>query len=270
MHYEDRLVAFLDILDFRGMINNTVDKEEADVIDRISAIESAYDTIHRNWDSDDPHTSKKVTIFSDSIVVSVRADEPSELFWTILEIKHLIMGLINHGILVRGALVRGKLLHDEKRVFGPALVEAYLLESKAALYPRIILDRDLTNLAKTARAPHHSPADEKGYVSNLLEQDSDGMLYVDYFTKAAGELDDPQYDFLAYIERLADIIRKGLQGSTHRSRADVRVKYFWMRERYNKMVDDVRRPLSEKYGEQREPTELDAIYLGLRKIGRAT
>ena len=270
MKYEDRLVAFLDILDFKGMINGTVDKDDADVPDRIAAIEAAYEAIHRNWDSDKPHTSKRVTIFSDSIVISVRSDEPSELFWTILEIKHLIMALISHGILVRGALVRGKLLHDEKRVFGPALVEAYLLESKAALYPRIILDRELTNLAKTARSTHHSPADEQRYVRSLLEHDSDGMLYVDYFSKAAGELDDPAYDFPVYIERLAHIIRKGLQGSTHRSRADIRVKYFWMRERYNKMVDEVQRPLSDKYGQDDEPTELDSVYLSLKKIGRTT
>jgi hypothetical protein len=134
MDYEDRLVAFLDILDFRGMVNSTIDKDGNDVPNEIAALEAAYDTIHRNWDSD-PNSSKQVTIFSDSIVISVRADEPSELFWTILEIKHLIMALVGQGILVRGALVRGRLLHNEKRVFGPALVEAYLLESKAALYP---------------------------------------------------------------------------------------------------------------------------------------
>lgn len=269
-NYEDRLVAFLDILDFRGIVNATVDKTGDDVVSEIAALEAAYDTIHSNWDSGDPHSSKKVTIFSDSTVVSVRADEPSELFWTILEIKHLIMGLVQKGILVRGALVRGKLLHDERRVFGPALVEAYLLESKAALYPRVILDRDLTNMAKTARSPHHSKAEEKRFVDSLLEQDSDGMLYVDYFSKAAGELDDPQYDFPFYIQCLADIIRRGLQGSTHPSRADVRIKYFWMRERYNRMVDEVQKPLTQKYAEGEEPDDLDAVYMGLKKIGRTS
>jgi hypothetical protein len=269
MDYEDRLVAFLDILDFRGMVNSTIDKDGNDVPNEIAALEAAYDTIHRNWDSD-PNSSKQVTIFSDSIVISVRADEPSELFWTILEIKHLIMALVGQGILVRGALVRGRLLHNEKRVFGPALVEAYLLESKAALYPRIILDRDLTGVARTARSPHHSKREEKKFVDSLLEQDSDGMMYVDYFSKAAGELDDPQYDFPVYIGRLANIIRKGLQGSTHPSRADVRIKYFWMRERYHRMVEEVQKPLTQKYAEGEEPDELDAVYMGLRKIGRAS
>lgn len=181
MNYEDRLIAFLDILDFRGLVNGTVDKNGEDVPDRVAALEAAYETIHRNWDPDDPHTSKQVSIFSDTIVISIKSDEVSGLFWTILEIKHLIMALIAQGILVRGALVRGKLLHNEKRVFGPALVEAHLLESKAALYPRVIPDRELRNLAKTARSPHHSSSEEKRYISNLLEQDSDGMLYIDYF-----------------------------------------------------------------------------------------
>ena len=45
--YEDRLVAFLDILDFRGLVDGTVDKAGADVPDRIAAVEAAYDAIHR-------------------------------------------------------------------------------------------------------------------------------------------------------------------------------------------------------------------------------
>lgn len=267
--YEERLVAFLDILDFRGLINATVDKDGNDVSTAIEAVEAAYQIIHSNWDADDPHTSKRVTIFSDSIVISARADEPSQLFWTLLEIKHLLMSLVGHGILVRGAVVQGKLLHDEKRVFGPALVEAYVLESKAALYPRIILDRDLTTLARAARSSHHSPEEEKRYVQNLLEQDSDGMFYIDYFSKAFEELDDPDLDFPSYVDRLATIIRRGLQGSTHPSRADVRVKYFWMRERYNTMVDDVQAPLRGRYKDGQEPNDVDAVYLSLKKIGRA-
>lgn len=50
----------------------------------------------------------------------------------------------------------------------------------------------------------------------------------------------------------------------------MRVKYFWMRERYNKMVDEVQKPLTQKYAEGEEPDELDAVYMALKKIGRTS
>ena len=92
------------------------------------------------------------------------------------------------------------------------------------------------------------------------------MYYVDYFSKAAGELDDPEYDFPAYIEALGDIIRKGLMGSVHSSNADVRVKYFWMRERFNRMVDDVKKKVANINWEFQEPDELSLFYSNLKKI----
>lgn len=92
------------------------------------------------------------------------------------------------------------------------------------------------------------------------------MYYIDYFYKAFKELDDPELDFPDYIQSLGNIIRKGLMGSTHPTNADVRVKYSWMRERYNRMVDTVTAPLRSRDWEVDEPTELEASYLRLKKI----
>lgn len=268
MQYDDRLVAFLDVLNFRGMINDTVDRKGNENVIRIQAIYDAYEIIKTNWDdvghnSDD---SKRITIFSDTIVVSVRAKDKSAIFRTLLEIKHLIMALIWRGILVRGAIVRGKLIHETEKVFGPALIEAYTLESKAALYPRIILDRELVELAGEVSATHHSALDEIRYVESLLGKDSDGMYYIDYFSTVEGELDDPEYGFPSYINALGEIIRKGLMGSVHPLNADVRVKYFWMRERFNRMVDDVKARVRSRDWEFEEPDELSAFYSDLKKI----
>jgi hypothetical protein len=268
MRYDDRIVAFIDILNFRGMITDTIDSGGNENPDKVQKIYDAYEVIQRNWkdNGDDIGISKRVTIFSDSIVISVKSDEKSQIFWTLLEIKHLVMSLIWRGILVRGAVVRGKLIHEQEKVFGPALIEAYILESKAALYPRIILDRELVHAAATSRASHHSASDEIGYVEQLLEADADGMYYIDYFFKAQSELDDPEYDFPSYIEALGNIVRKGLMGSVHPSNADVRVKYSWMRERYNRMVETVKAPLQERDWEVEEPSDLDAFYSQLKKI----
>ena len=250
MKYEQRIVAFIDILGFKLLLNDTVDKNGVDNEEAIDAVISAYEAIRDIWDLDKKSelvdmditpiaNTKKVSIFSDCLVVSFTVEQSSEVFFTLLEIQWLIMRLLARKILCRGAVSIGKFIHTEQYLFGPALVEAYTLESKAALYPRVILDRNVIEAGSEHSIMNHSKSMEKNYLHSLLEQDSDGMYYIDYFSSAQSELDDPEYDFPNYISNLADIIRKGLMSSSHHSKADIRVKYSWMRERYNNMVDRV-------------------------------
>ncbi len=74
------------------------------------------------------------------------------------------------------------------------------------------------------------------------------------------------YDFPQYINNLGDIIRRGLMASSHHTKVDLRVKYSWMRERYNNMIeivtnnDSVNRLRAEGFN------ELADFYQGLKKI----
>jgi hypothetical protein len=51
----------------------------------------------------------------------------------------LIVDLLHMGFLTRGAIVVGDLFHRDNVIFGPALLEAYQIESREAFYPRIIV-----------------------------------------------------------------------------------------------------------------------------------
>ena len=51
-------------------------------------------------------------------------------------------------IFIRGAIAQSELYMDENTVIGPALVEAYNLESEFAVYPRIILSKDVTDIVR--------------------------------------------------------------------------------------------------------------------------
>ena len=243
MKYEQRIVAFIDILGFRTLLNETLDKNNDDIETNIDNLISAYDIIRSNWDLDrvssvnNQNNSKQVSIFSDSIVVSFKVDEPSQVFYTLLEIQHLIIELLNRKILSRGAVVVGKFIHTQEFLFGPALVEAYTLESKAAMYPRIILDKSVIDAGIENSSVGNNPNEEQTSLESILEQDSDGMYYIDYFLSAYSEIDEPEYGIPKHIENLGDIIRSGLKGSSHHSKADIRVKYSWMRERYNRMIE---------------------------------
>lgn len=274
MKYEQRIVAFIDILGFKTLLNDTLDKNGTDNEKAIDAIISAYQAIRDIWDLDKKSEflntksseTKKVSIFSDCLVVSFEIDQPNEVFFTLLEIKWLIMRLLARKILCRGAISVGKFIHNDNYLFGPALVEAYTLESKAAMYPRVILDNSVIEVGAKHGKLKHSFNQEKKYVHSLLEQDSDGMYYIDYFFKAQSELDDPTYDFPEYIHNLGEIIRKGLMGSSHHSKADIRVKYSWMRERFNQMVDIVANKKAIAMLKNSGEIELADFYFQLKKI----
>jgi hypothetical protein len=274
MKYEQRIVAFIDILGFRALLDETVDKDGNDNEEKIDSVIESYQAIRSVWDLDEKSKhldiksseSKKVSIFSDSIVVSFKVDEPSEVFYTLLEIKWLIMRLLSRQVLCRGAVAIGKFIHTDNYLFGPALVEAYTLESRAAMYPRIILDRTIIIEGSRRSAVHHSFSEEKEFVYSLLGQDSDGMYYIDYFFKAQEELDDPDYDFPNYITNLGDIIRKGLMGSSHHSKADLRVKFSWMREKYNSMVEIVTNEKTIENLKVSGEVDLANFYKSLKKI----
>lgn len=272
MKYENRVVAFIDILGFKSLLNETTRQDGSDNEENIDVLIKAYETIKDVWEIDEIYgslskpTSRKVSIFSDSIVISFEVGEESQVFSTLLDIKHLIMRLVYRKILCRGAVAIGKFIHTDDYLFGPALVEAYTLESKAAMYPRIILDRDVIDVAARNKPSRHSLDDEMKYVESLLEKDSDGMYYIDYFFKARTELDDPEYDFPEYIELLGGIIRKGLMGSSHHGKADLRVKYSWMRERYNRMVEIVTDKKSVSGLVDSGLSEVAEFYKNLKKI----
>lgn len=245
--YEDRIVVFVDILGFKDIITTTTSKNSKYAQSQIDLIIKAFDIISDVWGADETYEkhpdlkaayeenkvkSKKITTFSDSIVISFLQNEPSEIFYTLLELQWLIMKLVNQGILCRGALSYGKMIHNDKFLFGPALVDAYLIETKAALYPRIIVSQELIKMAGKYPSRNHDSEMEIKHVLELLKEDTDGMFYIDYFLAAQSELDDPENDFPQYINNLSDVIRKGVRSI----RPDVKIKYMWMRDKINKII----------------------------------
>ena len=245
MEYQNRVVVYIDILGFKDLLDETIDREGNDIPKGIDKILDAYNAIRDVWDldidekkkwgEDDPRkdNGKVITMFSDTIVISFLQDAESEIFWTLLEINWMIARLMIRGILCRGAVSYGKLIHDDKKIFGPALVNAYIGESKAALYPRVILSPEILELVEKAKASHNAPQEEKEYVMDLLDIDSDGMLYVDYFDSIRSEFDDPIYGYPDYLIEMRKTILKGISSG----RPDVKIKYMWLKERYNETID---------------------------------
>jgi len=234
MQYENRIVLFLDILGFQKIIDETVDKLE-DKQERIEKLYKSLLTIKAEV-SKEKGTSKVVTQFSDSIVVSFKENDSKEFMDFFQSILSLLIKLIKQDIICRGAISFGKLIHTNDIVFGPALNDAYLTESTAALYPRVILDRSIIdNLKFQYKASTQDMVSRMRFSSGVwstLNVDTDDKLYIDYFTGALSIIHDPS--ILEYFKEL----RKFIIGGQRYVTPSIKIKYGWMKNKFNKFLDD--------------------------------
>lgn len=83
---------------------------------------------------------KRIIAFIDILGFKTKVDDIDGLFYLLLDLVHLQLELASYDVLLRGGITIGDLYHDGSIVYGSAMNEAYLLESKKAKYPRIIAD----------------------------------------------------------------------------------------------------------------------------------
>ena len=84
--------------------------------------------------------------------------------------------MLNNGIVVRGGISFGNDYSDESLIFSMALVKAYTLESKKAIYPRIVIDNDLIDIVKRSlEVPSKLILD---ILNNSILYDQEGIHFI--------------------------------------------------------------------------------------------
>lgn len=229
-NYEERIIAFIDILGFREHINKTIIDPEyfikiKDALDFIETYSKNDDTIH-NLDG------KEITIFSDSIVISYPFHALLDAYPLLLEVADIQLTMMEKGILMRGGITYGKLVHQGKVVFGPAMIEAYELETTAAIYPRVVVDEKIFMMTQDNGT--HTASEQNDYVHSMLHRDQDGQLYVDFLNQH-----DQVDDFERYISAmftLKEVINVELSAFP---KSSVKMKYEWIKNRFNVIVEEI-------------------------------
>ena len=162
----NHLIAYLDILGATDLICND---DNFAFLNHLNMF--MEDAIEESGGGIFPHKEKMfIKIFSDNILLAIelkenderRDDKIATLFNTVANIYNEIL---RYGYLMRGAIVEGEFFHNDKIVYGKALVEAVHLEEKVANVPRI--------LVKTKVKEPHS--------FYYLMQDNDEELFLNIF-----------------------------------------------------------------------------------------
>ena len=162
------------------------------------------------------------------------------MFFTLLKLVWTQATLVNHGMLVRGAIVRGNLLHNHDIMFGQGIIDAYEAETKAAIYPRIILARDVLHIALN-NAEHH-PVEEAEYLSDIIIEDFDGTYYVDYLgVGVQNEFNDPELGYIQYLTKIRNLINDNISSNS----VGLRAKYGWLLSKHNTNIDRIEDWLEE-------------------------
>lgn len=177
----------------------------------------------------------QITHFSDSILVSVAATEFARMYIE-SELATIVSKLLQLGFLVRGAIVQGALIHKGSLAYGPALVQAYVLESEIARVPRIILD---PALAKKWMPIPYVDKDKKiiGH-QKIWTQDVDGWTFFDFLRPFFGmppAAVDAQL-VRSYLEPLRSLIVSRL--TEQKTSPNILAKYYWVARNFNRVVDE--------------------------------
>lgn len=241
--YRDCIVTFFDILGFRNLLASRPPSEIAENLTIFRKV-SGHDAPANGHRFAVPPAVSRVEIVSDAIVrITPNAIDPvtkmSELFNELIVLKEIQIECLQRGLLLRGATTVGPMYVDPDPagpVFGPALVEAFEMESREVIYPRIAVHGDVIDryrhAADAALAASH--AVDREMVALLLTQDGAGLSYIDYIRVIVDDLNWGPDEVFVFLQAHRKLVETGLQFPT----GSIRRKFTWLRDYHNRSISE--------------------------------
>ena len=140
--------VYFDILGFSDEINN-IEKNGLDYFNKYLKILDEiliHITEHNNYGDDNKNKRFELKIFTDNFVIGFPVNNDGETeFGEIFDVlSYIQFQFIKNGIFIKGAISYSNLYMDKNIVIGKALIDAYQLEEKFSVYPRIILSKEVS------------------------------------------------------------------------------------------------------------------------------
>ena len=237
-NYKNRIIAFVDILGFK----NLVEDSSLDIYEFQKILDSLKKFRKLKKEKEDKYYIEdvKVTTFSDSLVISYPVEDGDKdvLYSVLLDLTRLQQELLEYNVIVRGGVTIGKLRHriDENEIFGPAMNEAYYLESKVAKYPRIIICEDIIIHYCNIKRRNVSGSVDNKLIKLLRKDYGEDFYYLDYLGNTKLISSDEDYQHM--LQKIKRIIRYGKQVSDEKTLP----KYIWLEKYYISVMNRTNEP----------------------------
>ena len=219
--YDVKLVAWLDILGIREVIKDDKTHDAESIISIMSElasyVKSACDTYV---------AEKKLNYLqiADGFMIVADLRLANELCAIIADIQWKI--LINLRMLSRGAITAGNvsIANEGSLIIGPAYVDAYVLESENAIFPRVIIPEVFFETTK----------DTLDF--NFICTDSDHVKYIDfiaYIIDSTG-IDSKRMNNILIQQGIYKMIQSQWNNAKSKHKFSLQQKYGWIKELFRK------------------------------------
>jgi hypothetical protein len=219
-------VCFLDVLGFSEDILKNWDSTDNNPLDKILSIKNGMPTLAHDIADDGSETHRiyvsRVSTISDSVTVCFGYEDKPIIGDLVLgievilaEVFHIWREIISHGYTIRGAIDFGKIYWDENELIGPALINAYRLESQVAKNSRVIISSELNKVLSTLEQRYSSTLTE--HLLKSFRKDIDGYIILNPCNIYRDETE--RSSILANLLTMRDSLPKGI-----------------LREKYNPLI----------------------------------
>lgn len=188
--YQKCFVAYLDILGFKEKVKASKDNQGEirlllDSLNICNAFAAGEKEV-----TDDRGRNRIIKIqsrfFSDSMVFFLK-EKSSDIGHLFLIVRYVQDRLWEKGLSIRGAITYGDMYlpngsKERNITLGPEIIKAHYLETKIAIYPRIIVTQGLCRYIKEKNIRAY-PFAHEGELSDYIRQDTDGILFIDLLNK---------------------------------------------------------------------------------------
>lgn len=243
--FKKSFCAYLDVLGFKEIIK----KNEIEYFKKYLAVfEKELKYLDVNYDrlNDEGFKNFELKVFTDNFVFGYPWDDDNgefslgQIFYIL---AHMQMTFACSNIFVRGAITVSNLYMDENIVFGPAVVEAYELESTKSIYPRIILSDAVIKAVHTQINFYADYRDSPQFRTFL--KDTDGEYFINYLYILNEEHTYEEINNL--LESHKNIIIKNL--NSYKTSYKIFIKYSWLAKYHNYYCKHFLTMLEEKFAD---------------------
>jgi hypothetical protein len=234
---------FIDVLGFNERTIEAFESGNGDLLldEYLNAVTKQIKDISNTQESIKKYSGKetfKIKVFTDNVVLSKTVTSIhglTELEELIHPVMKICLNLALSGFFIRGGWDYGKLFMDDMTVFGPALLDAYSLESNTAIYPRIAISRVAREMFSNLSDQYHDP--ETSPLNQWFRIDKDGVMFVNYLWECVEQLEDTGH--YLFSENAIKVHKTQIEACIRKYADNPRIlaKYIWLGEYHNAFLE---------------------------------